>query len=204
MSAKKDAIVNVGGFIALRDESLARRCQERLVLYEGFPTYGGLARRDLEAIAVGLREGIEEDHLRHRTGQVAYLGTQFEQAGIRCSKPFGGSGVFVDVKTLYGHVSPERFPGIAMACDLYLEGGIRVGAHPFRLKTVDASGEIVSRDFHFARFAIPRRTYSKSHLEFVAKAMRKVKERALHSKGYRLTYAPEVLEHFFAKFEPLA
>ena len=110
MSAKKDANVNIGGFIALRDEALARRCQERLVLYEGFPTYGGLARRDLEAIAVGLGEGIDEAHLRHRTGQVAELGRMFEQAGIRCSKPFGGSGVFVDVQHMYPHLPPERFP----------------------------------------------------------------------------------------------
>jgi tryptophanase len=204
MSAKKDAIVNVGGFIALNDESLARRCQERLVLYEGFPTYGGLARRDLEAIAVGLHEGVDEEHLRHRTEQVAFLGGLFEAAGIRCSKPFGGSGVFVDVESLYGHVPLEQFPGIAMACDLYLEGGVRAGALPFHMKTVNAAGEIVARDFQFARFAIPRRVYSKRHLEFVARAMRRVKENAPRTKGYRLTYAPDVLAHFFAKFEPLS
>jgi tryptophanase len=203
MSAKKDAIVNIGGFIALRDEALARRCQERLVLYEGFPTYGGLARRDLEAMAVGLREGLDEDYLRHRTAQVAYLGGQFEEAGIRCSKPFGGSGVFVDVGALYGHIPPERFPGIALASDLYLEGGVRAGAIPFHLKTVDrATGDLVTKDFQFARFAIPRRVYTQSHLDFVVRAMRKVKAVARSNRGYRLTYAPEVLAHFFAKFEP--
>jgi tryptophanase len=205
MSAKKDAIVNIGGFIALKDENLARRCQERLVLYEGFPTYGGLARRDLEAIAVGLREGLDEDYLRHRTAQVAYLGSLFEDAKIRCSKPFGGSGVFVDVEALYGHLPPEKFPGIALACDLYLEGGVRAGAIPFHLKTVDPNtGDIVARDFQFARFAIPRRVYTQSHLDFVASAMRRVKARAKTNRGYRLTYAPDVLAHFFAKFEPLA
>jgi tryptophanase len=205
MSAKKDAIVNIGGFIALRDESLARRCQERLVLYEGFPTYGGLARRDLEAMAIGLREGLDEDYLHHRTSQVAYLGRLLEAAGIRCSKPFGGSGVFVDVESLYPHIPPERFPGIALVCDLYLEGGVRAGAIPFHLKTVHPStGDIVAREFQFARFAIPRRVYSQSHLEFVAEAMRRVKKSASHNHGYRLTYAPEVLAHFFAKFEPLA
>jgi tryptophanase len=205
MSAKKDAIVNIGGFIALRDESLARRCQERLVLYEGFPTYGGLARRDLEAMAIGLREGLDEDYLHHRTSQVGYLGRLLEDAGIRCSKPFGGSGVFVDVESLYGHIPAERFPGIALVCDLYLEGGVRAGAIPFHLKTVHPStGDIVTREFQFARFAIPRRVYSQSHIEFVAEAMRRVKKNASHNRGYRLTYAPEVLAHFFAKFEPLA
>lgn len=205
MSAKKDAIVNIGGFIALRDEDFARRCQERLVLYEGFPTYGGLAGRDLEAIAVGMREGIDEAYLAHRTGQVAYLGKLFEEAGIACSKPVGGSGVFVDIESLYGHIPPDHFPGIAMACDLYLEGAVRAGAIPFHLKTIDtATGEMVMKDFQFARFAIPRRVYSKSHMEYVARVMERVRKNAHRNKGYRLTYAPEVLGHFFARFEPIA
>ncbi len=110
MSAKKDAIVNIGGFIAVRDEDFARRCQERLVLYEGFPTYGGLAGRDLEAIAVGLREGIDEAYLAHRIGQVAHLGKLFEEAGVVCSKPVGGSGVFVDIDSLYGHIPRSASP----------------------------------------------------------------------------------------------
>lgn len=204
MSAKKDAVVNIGGFIALNDEALARRCQERLVLYEGFPTYGGLARRDLEAVAVGLYEGIDEEHLRHRTAQVAYLGGLFEEIGIRCSKPFGGSGVFIDVQALYPQLTAEQFPDVAMGCDVYLEGGVRAAAFPFALKTVDSSGEILTREFHFARFAIPRRAYTKSHLDYVAGVMARVKQRAPHNPGYRCTYHPEVLGHFFARFEPLA
>jgi tryptophanase len=203
MSAKKDALVNIGGFIALRDESLARRCQERLVLYEGFPTYGGLARRDLEAVAVGLAEGVDEAHLRHRTGQVAYLGALFEQAGVRCSKPFGGSGVFIDVQHLYPHLPPDRFPDVAMGCDVYREGGVRAAAFPFQLRTVDPSGQVVTREFHFARFAVPRRAYTKSHLDYVAGVMVRVKQVAAQNRGYRCTYLPEVLGHFFAKFEPL-
>jgi tryptophanase len=203
MSAKKDALVNIGGFIALRDENLARRCQERLVLYEGFPSYGGLARRDLEAIAVGLREGIDAEYLRHRTAQVAYLGSLFEEAGVQCSKPFGGSGVFVDIERLYPHLQSHQFPDVAMGCDVYLEGGVRAAAFPFPLKTIDRTGKIVTRDFQFARFAIPRRVYTKSHLDYVGAVMRKVKENARRSTGYRRTYAPEVLGHFFAKFEPL-
>ncbi len=204
MSAKKDAIVNIGGFIALKDETLARRCQELLVLYEGFPTYGGLARRDLGAIAVGLHEGLDEAYLKFRTGQVAYLAELLEQEGITVSKPAGGSGVFVDVSSIYPHLSEDKFPGIALACDVYIEGGIRIAAIPFHLNCVDpGSGDLVKRNFEFARFASPRRVYTQSHLDYVANAMRRVKANATKNKGYRLTYAPEVLEHFFAKFEPL-
>ncbi|HWN66229.1 MAG TPA: tryptophanase [Haliangium sp.] len=205
MSAKKDGIVNIGGFLALEDEGLARRCMERLVLYEGFPTYGGLAGRDLEATAVGLREGIEEAYLAHRVQQVAYLVDLFEQSGISVSKPAGGSGAFIDVASLYAHLPPEKFPAITFTCDLYREGGIRAGAYPFPLNVVDpGTGEISSRLFQFARFAIPRRVYTKGHLDYVARVMARVKEKAPQSKGYRLVYSPEVLSHFFSKFEPLA
>lgn len=205
MSAKKDALVNVGGFLALVDEGLARRCQEQLVLFEGFPTYGGLARRDLEAIAVGLREGLDEEYLSHRVRLVAHLGELLStRAGVTISQPTGGSGVFVDVDSLYPHLSPEQLPGIAMACDLYLEGAVRVGAITFHMNRVDTSGEMTQKVFQFARFAIPRRVYTRSHIEYVAETMRRVKERAHRSPGYRAVYVPEVLGHFFAKFEPLA
>lgn len=205
MSAKKDAIVNIGAFIALEDEDLARRCMERLVLYEGFPTYGGLAGRDLEAIAVGLREGIEEDYLAHRIQQVAYLVGLLDQSGIRVSKPAGGSGAFLDVASLYPHLPPEKFPAIAFCCDLYREGGVRAGAYPFPLNVMDpGTGEISTQFFQFARFAIPRRVYTKGHLDYVARVMERVKEKAPENQGYRLLHAPEVLPHFFSKFEPLA
>lgn len=204
MSAKKDAIVNIGGFIALRDESLARRCQERLVLYEGFPSYGGLARRDLEAVAVGLREGMGEAYLSHRIRQVAYLGKLFEDAGVTVSKPVGGSGVFIDVRSLYGHLAPEQLPTVAMTCDLYLDGGIRAGAAPLQVNTVDAAtGDIVPKVFPFARFAIPRRVYSKGHMDYVGKVMERIKANAHRSKGYRLVHQPEILGHFFSKFAPI-
>lgn len=204
MSAKKDANVNIGGFIAVRDEDLCRRLQERLVLYEGFPTYGGLARRDLEAIAVGIREGIQESHLRQRTQQVAYLGAKFEELGIRCSKPFGGSGVFIDVKDLYPHLAADLFPDVAMGCDVYREGGVRAAAFPFSIQTVDEKGELLTRQFHFARFALPRRVYTQSHLDYVVRTMKKVKANAAHNRGYRCTHRPAVLGHFFSKFEPIA
>ncbi len=205
MSAKKDAIVNTGGFIALADEALARRCQERLVLYEGFYTYGGLARRDMEAIAVGLDEAVDEAHLAHRTAQVAHLGALMEKAGAVVSRPYGGSGVFVDVHAMYPHLAPEQLPGVALCADFYLEGGIRLGAAPFSLHTVNrTSGEIEDRVFEFARFAIPRRVYSRAHLDFVAGVTKRVVERASQNRGYKVVYYPEVLGHFFAKFEPLA
>jgi tryptophanase len=203
MSAKKDAIVNIGGFIAVRDEKLGRKCQELLVLYEGFPSYGGLARRDLSAMAVGLREGMNLEYLRARTAQVALLADEFEKVGVRVSQPAGGSGVFVDVKSIYPHLGAEKLPGIALACDLYLEGGIRAGAAPFHMETVDlTTGEIVDRVFEFARFAVPRRVYSDNHMRYTARVLGRVKEQAHESRGFRVTHMPEVLGHFFAQFAP--
>ena len=204
MSAKKDALVNIGGFIATNDETFARRCQEKLVLYEGFYTYGGLAGRDLEAIAVGIREGLSEDYLEHRTRLVRYLGEQLEGAGLVVSRPVGGSGVFVDVEALYPHLVPDKLPGIALFAEMYLEGGVRVGAIPFGVQTVDpATGEFISRQFQFARFAVPRRVYSKAHMEYVAKVAARVRDQAHLCNGYKVVEYPEVLGHFFAKFAPL-
>lgn len=204
MSAKKDALVNIGGFIATNDQGLARRCQEKLVLYEGFYTYGGLARRDLEAIAVGIREGLSEDYLEHRTRLVRYLGEEMERAGLVVSKPVGSSGVFVDVEALYPHLGPDKLPGIALFSEMYLEGGVRVGAIPFSMQTVDVStGEFVTSQFQFARFAIPRRVYTKAHMEYVSKIAARVRQQAHSSRGYKVVEHPEVLGHFFAKFAPL-
>lgn len=204
MSAKKDAIVNIGGFIATSDAELADQCRERVVLHEGFYTYGGLARRDLEAIAVGLKEGVDDVYLSHRTRLVGYLGELLEQAGAVVSRPVGGSGVFIDVEAMYPHLAAEQLPGVALCADLYLEGGIRIGAAPFPMHTISlATGDIVQRVFQFARFAVPRRVYSKAHMEYVAGILARVKERAPRSAGYRLISAPKRLSHFFARFEPL-
>ena len=205
MSAKKDAIVNIGGFIATDDAELAARCQERLVLFEGFGTYGGLAGRDLEAIAVGLAEGVGEDHLAHRTGQVRYLGELLEGAGFKVSKPVGGSGVFVDVEAMYPHLPPQSLPGVALCADFYLEGGVRLAAAPFTLHTVSPqSGDIIDRVFQFARFALPRRVYSKSHLEYVAGVAERVAQNASRNYGYSVaSHAGQALSHFFTKFEPI-
>jgi len=202
MSAKKDGLVNIGGFIATNDESFARRCQEQLVLYEGFYTYGGLARRDLEAMAVGLQEGVDEDYLAHRTSLVQYLGQRLEDAGLAISRPVGGSGVFVDVQALYPHLEPERLPEIALFSDFYAEGGIRVGATRFPMLTFSKAGEIVERAFQFARFAVPRRVYGKAHMDYVGEIARIVKAKASKNAGYRVVEKPAVLGHFFAKYAP--
>jgi tryptophanase len=205
MSAKKDAIVNIGGFIATDDSELAARLQERLVLFEGFGTYGGLAGRDLEAIAIGLGEGVSEDHLAHRTGQVRYLGELLARAGFVVSQPVGGSGVFVDVLAMYPQLPPESLPGVALCADFYLEGGVRLAAAPFKLHTVLAeSGEVVDKVFQLARFAVPRRVYSKAQLEFVGGVAERVAQNAAKNPGYRMVHTSEVLSHFFVKFEPLA
>ncbi|MEZ4220966.1 MAG: tryptophanase [Polyangiaceae bacterium] len=204
VSAKKDAMVNIGGFIATNDAALADRCRERLVLYEGFPTYGGLARRDLEAIAVGLREAVDPDYLAHRIASVAYLGDGMRRAGALVSLPVGGSGVFVDVEAMYPQLPAERLPGIALCADFYLEGGIRVGAAPFAMHTVDPdSGAIRDRVFQFARFAVPRRVLSKAQLDYVIEITRRVVTVAKQSRGYRTVHQPEVLGHFFARFAPV-
>jgi tryptophanase len=205
MSAKKDAIVNIGGFIATNDLAFADRCREKLVLYEGFYTYGGLAGRDLEAIAVGLHEGIDGGYLAHRTRLVEYLGDGLEKAGAVVSRPIGGSGVFVDVQAMYPHLSAEKLPGVALCADFYLEGGVRVAAAPFEMNTIDlASGDIVERGFQFARFAVPRRVYTKSHMDYVTEIANHVVSNASSNPGYRVAHHPELLGHFFAKFAPLS
>lgn len=203
VSAKKDAMVNIGGFIATRDENLANKCRERLVLYEGFPTYGGLARRDLEAIAVGLREALDEDYLAHRIRLVEHLGNAMARAGAVVSRPIGGSGVFVDVRAMYPHLSADSLPGIALCADYYLEGGIRLGAAPFSLHTVSArTGEIEDRIFEFARLAVPRRVYGRAHMDYVAEVTRRVVEIAPNNTGFSVVQQRRVLGHFFAKFTP--
>lgn len=204
MSAKKDGLVNIGGFIAVSNERLADECRQRLVLYEGFPTYGGLARRDLQALAVGLREGMGTDYLRHRAAQIEYLHDGLRDIGVKVSTPAGGSGVFIDVMCLYPHLTPEDHPGVAFTSDLYLHGGVRAGAIPFDLTTLDpSSGDLIKRPFNMARLALPRRVYGQGHLDHVISTMHTVRKVAHESPGYRCVSAPQVLAHFFARFEPI-
>jgi tryptophanase len=204
MSAKKDGLANIGGWLAMDDDALAEPCRNLLILTEGFPTYGGLAGRDLEAIAQGLREVVDEDYLRYRIRSTAYLGEALDGCGVPVVKPFGGHAVYLDARALLPHIPPLEYPGQALAVALYREGGIRgceigtvmFGRHP------DGSEEPAAMDL--VRLAIPRRTYTQSHVDYVIEVVRWVAERAADLRGMRIVEQPAALRHFTARFEPLA
>jgi tryptophanase len=205
MSAKKDAIVNIGGFLAMNDEGLFQRACNELILREGFPTYGGLAGRDLEAMAVGLREGLNEDYLLYRLGQTAFLAERLLEEGIPIIEPAGGHAVYVDAGRLFPHIPQREFPGQALAVELYREGGVRgveIGSVMFAAPDPE-SGEMVFPRLELVRLALPRRVYTQSHLEYVAHSLAKIAARKEKVRGYRFTYAPELLRHFTARFEPV-
>ncbi len=205
MSAKKDAIVNIGGLLCLNDESLFQNVKNELILREGFPTYGGLAGRDLDAMAVGLYEGLDEAYLAYRLGQTAYLAARINEAGIPTIQPAGGHAVYLDAAHVFLHIPQSEFPGQALAVELYREGAIRgceIGSVMFAYPDPD-SGKMVYPKLELLRLAIPRRTYTQSHLDYVADCAAKIKSRADKVRGYKFTYAPELLRHFTARFEPL-
>ncbi len=204
MSAKKDAIVNIGGLICLNDDKLFQNVQNELILREGFPTYGGLAGRDLDAMAVGLYEGLDEEYLSYRIGQTAYLATKLNEAGIPTLQPTGGHGVYVNAGAIFPHIPNYEFPAQALAIELYREGGIRgveIGSVMFGCLDPD-SGKMIYPKLELLRLAIPRRTYTQSHMDYVADCAAKIKSQADKIKGYKFTYAPELLRHFTARFEP--
>ena len=205
MSAKKDAIVNIGGLLCMNDEELFQHVKNELILREGFPTYGGLAGRDLDAIAVGLYEGLDEAYLAYRLGQTAYLTGRLNEIGIPTIQPAGGHAVYLDAHSVLPHIPQSEFPGQALAVELYREGAVRgceIGsvmfAHPH-----PESGEMVYPKLELLRMAIPRRTYTQTHLDYVADCLGRIKERAASIPGYKFTYAPELLRHFTARFKPL-
>jgi len=205
MSAKKDAIVNIGGLLCLNDERLFQDIKNELILREGFPTYGGLAGRDLDAMAVGLYEGLEEAYLSYRLGQTAYLACQLNRAGIPTLQPTGGHGVYIDAGAIFPHIPNYEFPAQALAVELYREGGIRgveIGSVMFGCLDPD-TGIWHYPKLELLRLAIPRRTYTQSHMDYVADSLAKIKCRAGCVRGYQFTYAPELLRHFTARFEPL-
>ena len=205
MSAKKDAIVNIGGLLCMNDESLFQNVKNELILREGFPTYGGLAGRDLDAMAVGLYEGIDEAYLSYRLAQTAYLVARINEASIPSIQPAGGHAVYLDAHAVLPHIPQSEFPGQALAVELYREGAIRgveIGSVMFAYPDPD-SGKMIYPKLELLRLAIPRRTYTQTHMDYVADTLAKIKSRAKQIRGYKFSYAPELLRHFTARFEPL-
>jgi len=197
MSAKKDGMANIGGFLCTNDDILARQEKDLLILTEGYPTYGGLAGRDLEAIAVGLQEALEEDYLRYRIASTAYLGDHIAAEGVPIVQPPGGHAIYLDAKAFLPHIPADQFPGIALAAELYLEGGIRSVEIGSLMFAAAAQMELV-------RLAIPRRVYTQSHIDYVVEIILKVWERRAVIKGMRLTYEAPFLRHFTAHLEPIS
>ena len=204
MSAKKDGLANIGGFLALNDGELAARCRNLLILTEGFPTYGGLAGYDLEAIAVGLNEVLDENYLRYRIRSTEYLAEKVHAAGVPIVRPAGGHAVYLDAKALLSHVPAEQYPAQALAVELYRNGGVRgveIGSVMFGKPQPD--GSEVPASMELVRLAIPRRTYTQSHIDFVAEVVIDVAMGASDIGGYRIVEQAPWLRHFTAVFEPV-
>ncbi len=204
MSAKKDPMGNIGGWLAVNDDDLAAAARNLLILTEGFPTYGGLAGRDLEALAQGLTECISEDYLNYRIRSTAYVAAALDGLGVPCIKPAGGHAVYVDARSMLGHIPPLSYPGQALAVALYEVGGIRsceIGTVMFG-RQPDGSERPAAMDL--VRLAIPRRTYTQSHMDYVIEAFGKVRDLAADLPGYRIVEEPASLRHFTARFQPLS
>ena len=205
MSAKKDGLVNIGGFLAMNDEDLFRKVSQEMVLREGFPTYGGLAGRDLEAMARGLWEGLDEAYLDYRVSHTRYLADRLRDHGITIVEPPGGHAVYVDARRFVPHIPQDAFPAHALTLAAYLQGGIRVveiGGVAFAQKD-PATGEWIFPELELVRFAIPRRVYTQSHLDYVVDVMANLWNKRDQIRGVRITYQTEFLRHFTARFELL-
>ncbi len=205
MSAKKDAIVNMGGLIGIKDNAeIYQKIKGNCISFEGFITYGGLSGRDLESLAIGLYEGIDEDYLAYRNASMEYLASGLMDEGIAIQNPAGGHGVYVDANAMFPHIPYYEFPGHTLCIELYLEAGIRtcdIGS--FMLGNDPETGEQIKSEFEFSRLAIPRRVYTQSHMDVIIEALKNIKERASSVKGYKIIWEPPILRHFQAHLEPV-
>jgi len=204
-SAKKDAIVNIGGLLCMNDDDLFAQVSNELILREGFITYGGLAGRDLDAMAVGLREGLDEAYLAYRLNQTAYLAGRMKEVGIPIIEPPGGHAVYIDAGKFLPHIPQSEFPGQSLTMELYLEGGIRgceIGSVMFAHPDPE-TGRMIYPRLELVRLAIPRRVYTQAHLDYVAETVFRIKARKDDLCGYKFTYSPRLLRHFTARFAPL-
>ena len=204
MSAKKDGLANIGGFLAMNDPDLAARCRNLLILTEGFPTYGGLAGYDLEAVATGLEEVLDEEYLRYRLRSTAYLAERAEAAGVPVVQPPGGHAVYLDARALLPHIPPSQYPAQALCVELYRAGGVRgveIGSVMFGKRAPDGSETPAAMEL--VRLAIPRRTYTQSHIDYVGEVIALVASRKQQLRGYRIVEQAPWLRHFSARFEPL-
>ncbi|MFW6144845.1 MAG: tryptophanase, partial [Candidatus Natronoplasma sp.] len=203
-SAKKEGLVNIGGLLGSKDDDLHERCKNLSIIIEGFPTYGGLACRELAAIAEGLKEAVDDEYQRYRYQQVKFLADMLLEGDIPIIEPVGGHAIFVDAKRFLPDIPPQRFPAQALTTELYKEAGIRaveLGTSAFG--DTDDEGNVVPAEMENMRLAIPRRVYTLNQLEYVAESIQKLYERRDHIKGLKRTYAPELLGHFMAEFEPV-
>ncbi|MFN4234947.1 MAG: tryptophanase [Bacteroidia bacterium] len=204
MSAKKDALVNMGGFLALKNEELANACKNLLIITEGFTTYGGLSGRDMEAIAIGLEEVFDPDYLHYRIKSTEYLGNKLHELGVPLMRPIGGHAVYIDAEKLYPHIPKLQYPGQALVCELYIKGGIRaveIGSVMFG--KYDETGKLITAPMELVRLAIPRRVYTQSHIEYVIEVFEKILENKNSVKGFEIIYEPKFLRHFTAHFKRL-
>ena len=203
MSAKKDALVNIGGFLATNDWDVYEEARNLVVVYEGLHTYGGLAGRDMEAIAVGIKESVNDFHQRARVGQVEYLGNKMIEYGIPIVKPIGGHGVFIDAKAFLPHLSQDEFPAQTLAAEIYLDSGVRTMERGVVSAGRNAKGENYYPKLELVRFTIPRRVYTQAHMDVVAESAAMVYDKRKKIEGLKMIYEPRYLRFFQAKFERL-
>jgi len=204
MSAKKDAFANIGGFLAMRDAELAIRCRNLLIITEGFTTYGGLAGRDLEAIAIGLQEVMDENYLQYRIRSIEYLTQKLIAAGVPVMQPAGGHAVYIDAKAFLPHIPVDQYPGQALVSSLYMEGGIRsVEIGSLMFGKYDSNKKLIPSQMELVRLAIPRRVYTQSHIDYVAEVIIEVFNKRTQIKGLRITEEAPMLRHFTAKLKPV-